>query len=67
MLRFVKMVLIAAVAAFGFIGGIFNLVNWRNTVAEVGRVTSMGSWPGGASNWQAVGSAPLSYLGAAGS
>jgi predicted small integral membrane protein len=64
MLRIVKIVLATTVAAFGFIGGIFDLMNWRSTVAEVGMVTSMSSWPGGASSWQATGSTPLNYLGA---
>jgi predicted small integral membrane protein len=65
MLRIVKIVLAASVAAFGFIAGIFDLTNWSNTVATVGMVTSMSSWQGGASSWHAVSSAPLSWLGAA--
>jgi predicted small integral membrane protein len=64
MLRVVKIVLAAAVAAFGFISGIFDLINWRATVGAVGMVTSMSSWQGGASSWQAIGSAPLNWLGA---
>ena len=53
MLRIVKIVLTAAVAAFGFISGIFDLLNWSNTVGTVGMVTSMAGWQGGASSWQA--------------
>src|ERR1700691_4509236 len=64
MLRIVKIVLTAAVATFGFMSGIYDLINWSNTVRTVGMVTSMSSWPGGASSWQAVSSAPLSWLGA---
>jgi predicted small integral membrane protein len=64
MLRIVKIVLAATVAAFGFICGIFDLIHWRATVETVGMVTSMTGWPGGASSWQAVSSAPLSWLGA---
>jgi predicted small integral membrane protein len=64
MLRIVKIALTAAVAAFGLISGIFDLVHWSQTVGAVGMVTSMTSWQGGASSWQAVNSAPLSWLGA---
>jgi len=64
MLRIVKIVLTATVATFGFLSGIFDLIHWSNTVGAVGMVTSMTSWQGGASSWQAVGSAPLNWLGA---
>ena len=65
MLRIVKIVLTAAVAAFGFISGFFDLINWSNTVGTVTMVTSMTGWQGGGSSWQAVSSAPLSWFGAA--
>jgi predicted small integral membrane protein len=65
MLRIIKIVLAAAVAAFGFISGIFDLINWRGTVGAVHVVTSMSSWQGGVSSWQAIDSAPLNWLGAA--
>ncbi len=64
MLRIVKIVLVAAVAIFGLLSGIFDLINWRSTVQYVGMVTSMTSWQGGAASWKALGSAPLSWLGA---
>lgn len=64
MLRIVKIVLVATVAVFGAISGIFDLINWGSTVAYVGMVTSMATWQGGAASWKAVGSAPLSWLGA---
>jgi predicted small integral membrane protein len=64
MLRIVKIVLIATVGAFGFISGIYDLMNWSTTVGTVGMVTSMSGWQGGNSSWQAVSSAPLSWLGA---
>jgi predicted small integral membrane protein len=65
MLRIVKIVLAATVAAFGFICGIFDLTHWHTTVETVGVVTSMTGWSGGAASWQAVRSAPLSWFGAA--
>jgi predicted small integral membrane protein len=64
MLRVVKMVLIAWVAIFAFLSGIFDLVHWGNTVEAVGMVTSMNSWPGGATSWKAINSALLNGLGA---
>ena len=64
MLRTVKIVLVTTVAAFGFISGVFDLINWRNTVGSVAMVTSMASWQGGAASWQAISSAPLNWLGA---
>jgi predicted small integral membrane protein len=64
MLRIVKIVLVATVAAFVFISGIFDLLNWGSTVGYVGMVTSMTAWQGGAASWKAVSSAPLSWLGA---
>jgi len=62
--RIVKIVLAGAVAVFGFLGGIFDLINWSSTVDSVTAVTSMTSWQGGAASWKAVSSTPLSWLGA---
>jgi len=62
--RIIKMILVAAVAAFGFLGGVFDLINWPSTVGSVTAVTSMSSWEGGAASWKAVSSTPLSWLGA---
>jgi hypothetical protein len=46
MVRIVTIVLAGAVAAFGFLGGIFDLINWPSTVGSVTAITSMTSWPG---------------------
>ncbi len=64
MLRIVKIVLGVAVAAFGLISGIFDLINWHSTAASVGAVTSLIGVQGGAASWKAISSAPLSWLGA---
>jgi len=65
MLRIIKILLAAAVGAFGFVSGIFDIFYWDNTVAAVAMVTSMSSWDGGVSSWQSVNSAPLNWFGAA--
>jgi len=65
MLRIIKILLAAAVGAFGFVSGIFDIFDWSDTVAAVAMVTSMSTWDGGASSWQAVSSTPLNWLGAA--
>jgi len=64
MLRIVKIGLATSVAAFGFYSGIFDLIHWHDTVGSVTMVTSMTSWEGGATSWQAVNSPALSGLGA---
>ena len=65
MLRIIKIFLAAAVSAFGFVSGIFDIFHWSDTVAAVALVTSMSTWDGGASSWQAVSNIPLNWLGAA--
>jgi hypothetical protein len=45
MLRITKIVLTATVAAFGFISGIDDLVNWSTTVGTVGLMAIViGAW-----------------------
>lgn len=64
MLRAIKIVLVATVATFALFSGISDLVNWRGTVENVGMVTAMSSWQGGAASWKALGNTPLNWLGA---
>ena len=65
MLRIVKIVLAAAVAALGLLSGFFDFLGWSDTVAAVAKVTSMSSWEGGAQSWNCVNIPALNWLGAA--
>jgi predicted small integral membrane protein len=64
MLRFSKILLICAVAAWGFLGAMHNLLDWPGTLGAVGAVTSMVTVEGGPDKWQAVSSPVLAWLGA---
>lgn len=64
MLRILKIILVALVAAFGLAGGFNNVVNWAETLGAVTAVTSMSTWEGGSADWRAVSSTPLTWLGA---
>lgn len=54
MLRFIKILLIAAVAVFLLMGAIFNVVGWKGTVGAVAATTTMATIEGDATHWQAT-------------
>lgn len=54
MLRFVKILLVLAVAAFGLIGAFGNVTDWEGTTGGIGAATSMATFEGGAENWKAT-------------
>ncbi len=56
MLPIVKIVLIATVAAWGFIGAFGNFADWEGTYGAVAAATSMSTWEGGADSWRATSS-----------
>ncbi len=54
MLPIVKIVLIATVAAWGFVGAFGNFADWEGTRGAVAAATSMSTWEGGAESWRAT-------------
>lgn len=64
MLRLTKILLVLAVAAWGFNGALHNILDWGATLGAVGAVTSMVTIEGGADKWQSVSHPILTWLGA---
>ncbi len=54
MLHIIKIILIATVAAWGFIGAFGNVTDWEGTRGAVEAATSMSTWEGGADSWRAT-------------
>jgi len=63
-LRMTKIALILAVAAWGLVGGLLNVINWQGTLSSVLAATSMSTFDGGADSWQATSNSLLMWLGA---
>ena len=63
MLRIAKILLILAVAAWGYIAAAHNILDWEGTLGAVTSVTSMTTFEGGADSWQAIENPILSLLG----
>ena len=66
MLRIVKILLIATVAAWGFVGAFGNFADWTGTVGGVEAATSMATWEGGADSWRATTNPAIVMAGAIG-
>lgn len=64
MLRITKVLLIFAVALWGYLGAMHNLLDWPGTLGAVGAVISMATIEDGAQSWQAISSPLLAWLGA---
>lgn len=64
MLRTSKILLILAVAVWGYLGAMHNLMDWSGTLGAVGAVTSMATIEGGPDSWQAISNPILSWAGA---
>lgn len=64
MIRTAKILLITAVALWGFVGAFENAENWGETLDSVRAVTSMETFEGGAGSWQASSNVFLVWLGA---
>lgn len=58
------MLLVGAVALYGFLAMFHNAIDWQGTIDSVTAATSMSTFDGGADRWQAVSSPLLSWLGA---
>lgn len=53
-MRITKILLVLSVAAWGLLGAVGNLAAWKGTTGAVGAVTSMATFAGGATQWQAT-------------
>ena len=65
MLRIIKVLLILAVASWGFIAALQNLLDWQGTLGAIGAATSMATFEGGVDSWQATSNSLVIWLGAA--
>ena len=64
MLRSIKILLVLTVAAFGFVGALWNLIDWAGTVGAVEFTTGMTGWQGGGAAWQATTNPLIVHAGA---
>lgn len=64
MIRTIKITLVLAVALWGFVGALHNLLDWQGTLGAVRAVTSMSTFDGGAGSWQATSQPVVVWLGA---
>lgn len=64
LLRSVKILLVLAVALWGIVGALLNVLHWDGTLASVTSATSMSTFEGGAEAWQATSNPMLMWLGA---
>ena len=64
MIRFVKIMLVLAVASWGFVGALHNLMDWGGTLGAVKATTSMVTFEGGTDKWQATDASWVIWLGA---
>ena len=58
MLRLVKILLVASVAAWAFAGAFGNLTDWAGTSGAVEATTTMATFEGGADSWRATSKEP---------
>lgn len=64
MLRASKILLIVAVALWGFIGAFHNILDWAGTTGAVAAATSMATFEGGTDSWQATSNMAVVWAGA---
>lgn len=64
MLRITKILLVATVALWGFVGAFHNIMGWSGTLGAVVAATSMATFEGGAEAWQATSATFVVWLGA---
>lgn len=64
MIRLIKILLIMAVALWGFVGALHNITDWQGTLGAVRAATSMSTFEGGAESWQATSMPLVVWLGA---
>lgn len=64
MLRTMKVLLVATVALWGFVGAFHNVLDWGGTLGAVAAATSMATFEGGADAWQATSNPAVVWIGA---
>lgn len=64
MLRITKVLLVATVALWGFVGAFHNVLDWGGTLGAVTAATSMATFEGGADAWQATANPAVVWIGA---
>ena len=64
MLRSLKVVLVLTVCLWGYVGALFNVIDWSGTLGSVVATTSMATFEGGAEGWQATSNPILIWIGA---
>ena len=64
MLRILKVVLVLTVCLWGYVGALFNIIDWSGTLGSVSAATSMATFEGGADAWQATSSPLVIWIGA---
>ena len=64
MLRIIKIMLVASVALWGFVGVFGNVSDFNGTMNAVGAATSMATFEGGAENWKATTNPMIILMGA---
>lgn len=64
MIRVIKIMLVLAVALWGFLGAFHNLADWTGTLGAVTAVTTMSTFEGGVDSWQATSMPAVVWLGA---
>jgi predicted small integral membrane protein len=65
MLRIMKIALVLSVALWGIVGARGNIIDWNGTIGAVAAVTSMATFAGGASRWEATTNPAVLLAGAA--
>lgn len=65
MYRYLKILLVLAVAAWGLVGALFNTLDWSGTTGAVGATTAMSGMADGGDRWQATDNAFVIIIGAA--
>lgn len=64
MLRIIKIMLAASVAAWALVGAFGNFNDWAGTTGAVGAATSMSTFEGGADDWRATSNGAVILAGA---
>ncbi len=65
MLRLIKIILIATIAAWGYVGAFGNMLDWSGTYGAVLATATMSTWEGGAESWRATSNPALVFVAAA--
>lgn len=64
MIRMIKIALVLAVALWGVLGALHNILDWQGTLGAVAAATSMSTIEGGTDRWQATAMPVVVWIGA---